>query len=140
MPIEPTASMLGALLNGCINHRKLDLAETVGKRLIELDPNHDGRYIGLSNVYAVIRRWDEARSTREAMESRGVKKSPGYSYVEVSGVLRRFIAHDKAHPESEEIYLMLNVIGQEMKLRTDPERQQMIGTSTDDHLIYSIYF
>ncbi|KAL0372849.1 UNVERIFIED_CONTAM: Pentatricopeptide repeat-containing protein [Sesamum calycinum] len=76
---------------------------------------------------AVIRRWDEARSTREAMESRGVKKSPGYSYVEVSGVLRRFIAHDKAHPESEEIYLMLNVIGQEMKLRTDPERQEMIG-------------
>ncbi|KAK4400203.1 Pentatricopeptide repeat-containing protein [Sesamum angolense] len=127
MPIEPTASVLGALFNGCVNHRKLDLAETVGRRLIELDPNHDGRYIGLSNVYAVIRRWDEARSTREAMESRGVKKSPGYSYVEVSGVLRRFIAHDKAHPESEEIYLMLNVIGQEMKLRTDPERQEMIG-------------
>ncbi|KAI9120494.1 hypothetical protein K1719_007527 [Acacia pycnantha] len=35
MPIEPTASMLGALLNGCINHRKFDLAETVGKKLIE---------------------------------------------------------------------------------------------------------
>lgn len=140
MPMEPTASMLGALFNGCINHRKLDLAEIVGKRLIELDPAHDGRYIGLSNVYAVIRRWDKARSTREAMELRGVRKFPGYSYVEVSGALHRFIAHDKAHPESQEIYLMLNVIGEQMKLKTDPERQEMMGAQTeDDHLRYSIY-
>ncbi|KAK6146583.1 hypothetical protein DH2020_020452 [Rehmannia glutinosa] len=125
MPVEPTASMLGALFNGCINHRKLDLAEIVGKRLIDLDPSHDGRYIGLSNVYAVIRRWDEARSTRKAMESRGVRKFPGYSYVEVFGTLHRFIAHDKAHSESQEIYLMLNVIVQQMKLRTDPETQEI---------------
>ncbi|KAI3453263.1 hypothetical protein Pfo_009926 [Paulownia fortunei] len=141
MPMEPTASMLGALFNGCINHRKLDLGEIVGKRLIELDPGHDGRYIGLSNGYAVIKRWDEARSTREAMELRGVRKCPGYSYVEVFGALHRFIAHDKAHPESREIDLMLNVITEQMKLRTDPERQEMIVTPTeDDHLRYSIYF
>lgn len=123
MPMEPTPSVLGALLNGCINHRVLDLAERVGKRLIELDPAHDGRYVGLSNVYAVVRRWGKARSTRDAMESRGVRKSPGYSYVEVCGVLHRFIAHDKAHPESDNIYLMLDVIGEQMKLKSDnPEK------------------
>lgn len=83
MPMEPSPSTLGALLNGCINHREFDLAEIVGKRLIEVDPSSDGRYIGLSNVYAAVRRWDEARSTRGVMESRGVKKLPGYSYVEV---------------------------------------------------------
>lgn len=128
MPMEPTPSMLGALFNGCINHRNYDLAEIVGKKLIELDPLHDGRYIGLSNVYAVIRRWDEARSAREAMESRGVRKFPGHSYVEVVGVLHRFIAHDNAHPESREIYSMLNVIGEETKLRIDLEKQEMICT------------
>ncbi|KAL6566262.1 hypothetical protein OROGR_001877 [Orobanche gracilis] len=125
MSTDPTASMLGALFNGCINHKNLDLAEIVGKWLIELDPCHDGRYIGLSNVYAVIRRWDEARSMREEMESRGVRKVPGYSYVEVFGGLHRFIAHDQAHTESREIYSMLNVIGEQMKLRGDPEIQQM---------------
>ncbi|GFP89093.1 pentatricopeptide repeat-containing protein at5g08305 [Phtheirospermum japonicum] len=125
MPIEPTASMLGALFNGCINHRKLDLAEIVGKRLIELDPGHDGRYIGLANVYAVIRRWDEAKSTRRAMETRGVKKFPGFSYVEVWGGLHRFVAHDQAHAESREIYSMLYVIAEQMKLRTDPEKEEM---------------
>ncbi|XP_004495469.1 pentatricopeptide repeat-containing protein At5g08305-like isoform X1 [Cicer arietinum] len=114
MPIEPTAPMLGALLSGCINHRNLDLAEIVGKKLIELDPNNDGRYIGLSNVYAVVKRWDDARSMREAMERRGVKKSPGFSFVEISGILHRFIAHDKTHPDSEETYSMLNFVVYQM--------------------------
>ncbi|PIN22229.1 hypothetical protein CDL12_05061 [Handroanthus impetiginosus] len=141
MPIELTASMLGALFNGCMNHRKLDLAEIVGKRLLELDPGHDGRYVGLSNVYAVIRRWDEARSTREAMELRGVRKLPGYSYVEVCGSLHRFIAQDKAHPQSAEIYLMLYAIGEQIRLTTDPDKLELMGTSTeDDHLRCSTYF
>ncbi|KAH6831372.1 Pentatricopeptide repeat superfamily protein [Perilla frutescens var. hirtella] len=129
MPTEPTPSMLGALFNGCISHRELALAEVVGKRLIQLDPAHDGRYVGLSNVYAVVRRWDKARSTREAMELRGVRKSPGYSYVEVCGALHKFIAHDKAHPESDEVYLILDVIGEQMKLKLDdPGRQVLMST------------
>ncbi|KAL3812735.1 hypothetical protein ACJIZ3_014003 [Penstemon smallii] len=132
MPVEPSASMLGALFSGCINHRRLDLAEIVGKRLIELQPDNDGRYIGLSNVYAVIRRWDDARSTREAMELRGVKKIPGYSNVEVFGSLHGFIAHDKVHPESEEIYLMLNVLIEHMKLREKPEKSDVIDTAIED--------
>ncbi|KAI4346166.1 hypothetical protein L6164_013239 [Bauhinia variegata] len=124
MPIEPTASMLGALLSGCINHRKLDLAEIVGRKLIELEPEHDGRYIGLSNVYAVVKRWDDARSMREAMERRGVKKSPGFSLVEISGFLHRFIAHDKTHPNSEETYSMLNFIVNQMKHGLHQENQE----------------
>lgn len=124
MPIEPTASMLGALLSGCINHRKFDLAERVGKKLIELEPYHDGRYVGLSNVYAVVKRWDDARSLREAMERRGVKKSPGFSFVELFGVLHRFIAHDKSHPHSEQTYSMLNFVVYQMKLGVDQESQE----------------
>ncbi|KAI3812284.1 hypothetical protein L1987_16991 [Smallanthus sonchifolius] len=116
MPMEPTASMLGALFNGCINHRNLDLAELVGKKLVELEPDHDGRYVGLSNAYAVIKRWDKARTLREAMEKRGVKKSPGWSFVEILGSTHRFIAHDKTHPQSEKIYDIMNFI---MKQLTD---------------------
>ncbi|CAN1255020.1 Pentatricopeptide repeat-containing protein At5g08305 [Linum perenne] len=81
MPVEPTASMLGALFNGCMNHKRLDLAEIVGKKLIEIQPDNDGRYVGLSNVYAEVRRWDECRNTREEMEMKGVKKTAGYSLV-----------------------------------------------------------
>ncbi|KAK7280616.1 hypothetical protein RJT34_25681 [Clitoria ternatea] len=137
MPIEPTASVLGALLSGCINHRNLALAEIVGRKLIELEPNHDGRYIGLSNVYAVDKRWDDARSMREAMERRGVKKSPGFSFVEISGVLHRFIAHDKTHPESEQTYSMLNFVVYQMKFGCCKDNQERSSndTSTEDDLL-----
>ncbi|KAJ4974597.1 hypothetical protein NE237_007771 [Protea cynaroides] len=124
MPVEPTASTLGALLNGCKMHGRLDLAEEVGRKLIELEPDHDGRYVGLSNVYAVARRWDDARTLREAMEKRGIKKSPGCSFVEVGRSLHKFIAHDKSHPRSVEIYLMLNDIAQLMKLDDDNQTQE----------------
>ncbi|KAM7487916.1 hypothetical protein LguiB_025400 [Lonicera macranthoides] len=124
MPMEPTASMLGALLSGCMNHRKLDLAEIVGKKLIELEPDHDGRYVGLSNVYAVVKRWDEARTMREDMERRGVKKSPGCSFVEIFGTLHKFIAHDKTHPKSEQIYMMLIFIVKQIKFDKDFTTQE----------------
>ncbi|KAL5537850.1 hypothetical protein UlMin_042286 [Ulmus minor] len=81
MPIEPTAAMLGALLSGCIKHGKLDLAQIIGRKLIEIEPDRDSRYISLSNVYALSKCWDDAGSMRESMERRGVKKSPGFSFV-----------------------------------------------------------
>ncbi|XP_004293084.1 PREDICTED: pentatricopeptide repeat-containing protein At5g08305-like [Fragaria vesca subsp. vesca] len=124
MPSDPTPSMLGALLNGCTNHGKLGLAENVGRRLIEIQPNHDGRYVGLSNVYAVSKRWDDARSLRQAMERRGVKKTPGFSLVEIFGSLNKFIAHDKSCPDSEEIYGMLNVILNEIRSESDSRDQE----------------
>uniref|UniRef100_A0A0V0HE31 Putative pentatricopeptide repeat-containing protein-like n=1 Tax=Solanum chacoense TaxID=4108 RepID=A0A0V0HE31_SOLCH len=126
MPMEPTASMLGALLSGCINHGRLDLAEIVGKKLIDLEPFHDGRYVGLSNVYALKKRWDEAKAMREAMDTRGVKKLPGFSVVEIFGALHRFIAHDKAHPESDQIYTILDFVLWQMKLGRDCEEQEQL--------------
>ncbi|CAI0416363.1 unnamed protein product [Linum tenue] len=81
MPVEPTPSMLGALFNGCLNHKRLDLAEIVGRKLIEMQPDNDGRYVGLANVYAEVKRWDECRNTRGEMERKGVKKTRGYSIV-----------------------------------------------------------
>ncbi|XP_010546246.1 PREDICTED: pentatricopeptide repeat-containing protein At5g08305 [Tarenaya hassleriana] len=116
MPIEPTASMLGALLSGCINHGNLDLAERVGKRVLEMQPDHDGRYVGLSNVYAIKKRFEDARSMREAMEDRGVKKFAGHSIIELLGTSHRFIAHDKTHVDTPRICSILHLLVTVMKL------------------------
>ncbi|XXG72081.1 hypothetical protein AAC387_Pa07g1250 [Persea americana] len=132
MPVEPTASMLGALLSGCSTHGRVELGEIIGKKLIELEPDHDGRYIGLSNVYAGAHRWDDARTMRKAMEKRGVKKVPGFSTLEVDRILHRFIAHDKSHPQSMEIYLMLNSIAKQMRLEADCQRIRLWCTFLND--------
>ncbi|CAA7391090.1 unnamed protein product [Spirodela intermedia] len=119
MPMEPSASVLGALLSGCQTHGWVELGEAVGKKLIELEPEHDGRYVGLSNVYAVGRRWDEARSMRRAMEKRGVRKAPGFSSVEVDGTVHGFTAHDRGHPSSAEIHMLLCSMAKQMKAEID---------------------
>ncbi|XP_048493988.1 pentatricopeptide repeat-containing protein At5g08305 [Beta vulgaris subsp. vulgaris] len=119
MPLDPTPAMLGALLSGCMSHGRLDLAELLGKRLVEVDPHHDGRYVGLSNLYATIKRWDDAKMMRQAMDITGVKKFPGFSYVEISGKLEMFIAHDKRHPKSVDIYMMVNFLLRQMKKVSD---------------------
>ncbi|TYK26520.1 pentatricopeptide repeat-containing protein [Cucumis melo var. makuwa] len=124
MPVQPTSSMLGALLSGCMKHGKLDIAKVVGRRLVELDPNHDGRYVGLSNIYAADKRWDDAKNMREAMERKGMKKSPGFSFIEVYGILHRFMAHDKTHGDSKQIFMMLNFIVDQMKPIEDYVHQE----------------
>ncbi|EOA23046.1 hypothetical protein CARUB_v10003816mg [Capsella rubella] len=110
MPIKPTGAMLGALVNGCINHGNFELAEIVAKKSIELQPHNDGRYVGLANVYAINKRFGAARSMREAMEKKGVKKIAGHSIVELDGTRHRFLAHDKTHVHSEKIYAVLKLI------------------------------
>ncbi|XP_030448415.1 pentatricopeptide repeat-containing protein At5g08305 isoform X1 [Syzygium oleosum] len=132
IPTDQTASMLGALLNGCVNHRRLDIAEIIGRKLIELDPDHDGRYIGLSNIYAVVKRWDDAKVMRAAMEQRGVKKSPGLSFVEIAGTVHRFVARDKTHPSSEEIYVMLNLIVNQVRPEADHEDEECYLYNLED--------
>ncbi|KAK5837024.1 hypothetical protein PVK06_012832 [Gossypium arboreum] len=127
MPVEPSAPLLGALLNGCLIYGKSDLVEIVGRKLIELDPDHDGRYIGLSNVYAAVKRWKEARTMRETMERRGVKKSAGFSCVEISGTLYSFIAHDETHPNSKQIYEILEFIVIQMKLDVHKDIQEYLS-------------
>lgn len=119
MPMKPSVSVLGALLNACHLHGWVELGEVLGRRLVQLQPDHDGRYIGLSNIYAVARRWQEAKKARKVMEDRGVKKVPGFSEIDVGGGLSRFTAQDKTHPGSVKIYELLNLIAIEMKMKDD---------------------
>ncbi|TVU30572.1 hypothetical protein EJB05_22202, partial [Eragrostis curvula] len=119
MPMKPSVSVLGALLNACHLHGWVELGEVVGRQLVQLQPEHDGRYIGLSNIYAVARRWQEAKKARKVMEDRGVKKVPGFSEIDVGEGLCRFIAHDKTHPGSTGIYALLNLLAIEMKRKDD---------------------
>ncbi|RLN42083.1 pentatricopeptide repeat-containing protein [Panicum miliaceum] len=119
MPMQPSVSVLGALLNACHLNGWVELGEVIGRQLVQLQPDHDGRYIGLSNIYAVARRWQEAKKARKVMEERGVKKVPGFSEIDVGGGISRFIAQDKTHPGSAQIYDLLNLIAMEMKMKDD---------------------
>ncbi|KAI3502060.1 hypothetical protein L1887_30091 [Cichorium endivia] len=82
MPMEPNAYSWGALIGGCKIHGNSKVANEVGKCLLDLEPQHGGRYVVLSNIYAGAKNWDDARMMRNLMEANGVDKVVGLSVIE----------------------------------------------------------
>ncbi|KAF3788643.1 Pentatricopeptide repeat-containing protein [Nymphaea thermarum] len=106
MPLEPSAPIWGALLGACRIHRNAEMGERVGKKLLKLMPNHSGYYVLLSNICARANHWDNVIKLRAKMKEIGVKKSPGFSLIELNGVVHRFTIGDVSHPEIAKIKAM----------------------------------
>ncbi|KAF5194158.1 Pentatricopeptide repeat-containing protein [Thalictrum thalictroides] len=82
MPMGPNAGALGSLLAACKTYGNIEIAESVCKQLIKLEPKNTGNYVLLSNLYASRERWDEARQVREAMKDKRIDKLRGCSWID----------------------------------------------------------
>ncbi|KAE8692201.1 Pentatricopeptide repeat-containing protein [Hibiscus syriacus] len=67
MPIEPGASVWGALLDACRMHRRVELAENVSDKLLPLETNKASVYVLLSNIYADAGRWESVKKIRKKL-------------------------------------------------------------------------
>ncbi|XP_052179908.1 pentatricopeptide repeat-containing protein At4g21065-like [Diospyros lotus] len=110
MPMQPNAVIWRTLLGACTMHGDLALGETARARLLQLEPKHSGDYVLLSNLYASEQRWTDVQNVRRSMLKEGVKKTPGYSLVELGNCVYEFVIGDKSHSQSAEIYAMLEQI------------------------------
>lgn len=110
MPFEPDAVLWQCLLGACKTYRNIGLAELASQKLSELGSSSCGDFVLMSNLYAAHERWDDVGRVREAMKSKDVRKVPGFSYIEVKGVMHRFINGDHTHVHSNEIYAKLDEI------------------------------
>ncbi|KAF4399736.1 hypothetical protein G4B88_022819 [Cannabis sativa] len=115
MPVKPNSIVWGALLGACRVHKDAKLAEIAAKKILELEPENSAVYNLLCNIYATCNKWERLRETREMMSSRGIKKTPGCSLIEMNGTVHEFVAGDLSHPQSEEIYSHLEKITTDLK-------------------------
>uniref|UniRef100_A0A2P2PLI2 Uncharacterized protein MANES_01G162400 n=1 Tax=Rhizophora mucronata TaxID=61149 RepID=A0A2P2PLI2_RHIMU len=115
MPMEPSASVWGALLGACRIHGHIELAERACTRLLEVDPSNHGAYVLLSNMYARTGKWNSVSELRQQMRVSGLKKEPGCSSFEVNGIIHEFVVGDNPHPLAKEIYLKLDEIVDRLK-------------------------
>ncbi|KAK9949596.1 hypothetical protein M0R45_005113 [Rubus argutus] len=90
MPVVPDANIWGSLLGACRIHGNIELASWAAEYLFKLKPDHCGYYILLSNMYAEAGRWEDVKRVRELMKSRGLKKSPAYSWVQIRDEMHAF--------------------------------------------------
>eukprot|EP01018_Ginkgo_biloba_P026598 Gb_12372 [translate_table: standard] len=115
MPLQPDAGVWGALLSACRIHCNIELGERVAGRLFDLEPENDGYYVLLSNIYAAAGRWNDVVKVRTMMKEKGLKKTPGCSLIEIDNNVHAFLVGDRSHPQSDQIYAMLETLAGQMK-------------------------
>ncbi|KAF4376638.1 hypothetical protein F8388_025509 [Cannabis sativa] len=118
MPMKPLASVWGALLCGCRIHNNVDLAELAVKKLLQLEngdkTGEDGVYVQLSNIYLAAQRSEDAVRIRKMIGDRGIRKTPGWSMIEVEGKMNEFVSGDVIHSCRFEICMMLDLLSSHM--------------------------
>ncbi|XP_021859962.2 pentatricopeptide repeat-containing protein At4g02750 [Spinacia oleracea] len=104
LPLNDTSYAWETLLNYCKLHGDFVLGEIVSQRIFRSNPSNGEMNVLLSNIYAAKGLWGESENVRTTMKQRDVKKEVGCSWVELRGLVCKFVYNDRSHPQTEEIY------------------------------------
>ncbi|XP_073008085.1 putative pentatricopeptide repeat-containing protein At5g09950 [Typha latifolia] len=118
MPVRPNILIWRTVLVACRRLKdglRTDLAKQASKMLLELEPQNPVNYVLISNLHASAGSWEDVAKTRAAMRGAAIKKEAGCSWVNLSDGVHVFVAGDRSHPNTEEIYAKLQVLNQKMK-------------------------
>ncbi|KAK4372279.1 hypothetical protein RND71_007663 [Anisodus tanguticus] len=102
MPVQPDASMWGALLSACRASGDTETAERVVERLVELNSDDPGYNVLASNVYATLGKWDQVRTIRKSLKARGLK-DPGCSWIEICNRVFIFGTSDRSFQQFKQV-------------------------------------
>ncbi|XP_021891874.1 pentatricopeptide repeat-containing protein At1g74630 [Carica papaya] len=130
MPVSPNAIIWRTLLGACSIHGNIKLAEQVKQQLSELDPKNSSDHVLLSNVYAVAGKWKDVAAVRRSMSEKKIKKTPGWSMIEVDKIMYVFMAGEKNNKITEQAYEKLREII--LRLRVEGSYVPEIGSVMHD--------
>ncbi|XP_031272439.1 pentatricopeptide repeat-containing protein At4g02750-like [Pistacia vera] len=116
MTIAPHSVVWGALLAACRIHCNVQLAEVAAAELFKIEPDNSGNYVLLSNIYAAAGMWDGVARVRAMVREHRVRKNRGSSWIELGFIVHEFVTGDTSHFDSENIYFILELLSEDMKL------------------------
>lgn len=115
MPMQPNPFVLSALLNACRMHRNTSVTEETAAHICNLRAEATGSYMLLSNIYAASGRWEESAKVRISVKTKGLKKTPGQSWIEVNKKVNVFSAGKAAQAGFESVYAILHELALQME-------------------------
>lgn len=86
MDIRPDSAVWGALLSACCIQQEVKLGECLAKKLFLLNHKNGGFYVLMSNLYAIVGRWDDVARVRDMMRDTGGDGCSGVSVIEVTSI------------------------------------------------------
>ncbi|CAN8269332.1 unnamed protein product [Cochlearia groenlandica] len=110
MPVGDNPVVWRSILSSCRLHGNKVLAQLAGKRLYELEPEHCGGYVLMSNMYVEAGRYEQVLDVRDMMKQRNVSKTPGSSWIGLKNGYHSFFTGDQTHPECESIHACLSLM------------------------------
>lgn len=120
MPMEPSASVWGALLSACAMHNNVDVGEVAAHRLFELEEGNASNYFTLCGIYDKVGQSDAVAGLRSRMRELGMARTPGCSWVHVKGRTHSFYQGSIPHYLRRQIVWVLDRLFQDMS-NTEPE-------------------
>ncbi|CAH2034936.1 unnamed protein product [Thlaspi arvense] len=130
LPFTPDHTVYGALLGLCgLNGRDGDaegVAERAATRLLELDPVNAPGHVALCNVYAGLGKREMEKEMRKEMGFKGVKKTPGCSWIVLNGRANVFLSGDKSPCEVDQMFLPMFFGNDNGMLEEEEEKPLMI--------------
>ncbi|XP_057983780.1 pentatricopeptide repeat-containing protein At3g53360, mitochondrial isoform X1 [Malania oleifera] len=107
MTFDPDIVVWKTLLAACKTHGNAQIGKQAAENILKIDPSNSAAHILLCNIYASSGRWEDVARLRSLMKQRGVRKVPGWSWIEVKDRIHIFLAEDCSHPERNKIYTIL---------------------------------
>ena len=104
MPMEPNDCVWGALLNSCRKYKNTDVAEETASHIFNMSSETTGNYMLLSNIFAASGKWVDSARMRISAKTKGLKKVPGLSWIEVKKKFHVFSAGNTLQLGLEEVY------------------------------------
>ncbi|XP_042475260.1 pentatricopeptide repeat-containing protein At3g56550 [Macadamia integrifolia] len=105
------------LLGACKIHKNVEIGEVAMSNLVCLESVNAGDCVLLAGIYGEAGDQEGVARMRKFIRSQRIQTSPGWSWIEVDYEVHRFVADDKSHAESEEIYAKLkNIICQAIQV------------------------
>ncbi|KAF8411572.1 hypothetical protein HHK36_004127 [Tetracentron sinense] len=115
MPYRPSPAIWATLLGACRIHGNTEIGEWAAEKLLEMRPENSGYYVLIANMYAAAGCWSKLAMVRTFMRDLGVRKAPGYAWIDVGSGFCPCSVGDRSNPHAEEIYLLLDGLAKLMK-------------------------
>lgn len=130
MPMKPNACVWSALLNSCRMHKNTSVADETAAHFSQMNSEMTGSYMLLSNIYAASGRWEESARVRTSAKTKGLKKIPGQSWIEVKKKVYMFSSGSPVQAGLELVYGIL----QELALQMESEGYIPNGSSVEQNV------
>ncbi|KAJ6800852.1 pentatricopeptide repeat-containing protein-like [Iris pallida] len=121
MPIEPDATVWGALLGACKMHGDPVIGKRAAAQIFRVEPHNSAAHVALAETFATSKMWEDVARVRSAIREKRLLKEPGCSWLDVRSQNHTFLSCDHSHQQNDHIHETLSSLYCNMMMEEEEE-------------------